>query len=655
MAISVYFGGKLIKQLGAYVKTDLSAIRQINGTATGIPAFLGLAEGGEPYKVYRLMSYAEAVEVFKGGPLLDHIKAAFIGGAGEVVAIRIGTPTVASATIEINTDSDPNNNQPQNLVFKSYEASKLSNSIYISFDLDTNFTPGNQDDDLLVVNIYQRNPDQSVTRETFVFPRKFTEPQVLVKRQNSLFFVDRSVINAALATGPAWTTTLVTLLKDTLFPTDVVQIFNASQTTPVDVPLGLVLYEILRGGLFGFTKSRLVKVEFANISDLFSNTYLFNPNAQPFYDDGTGTYRDFAYLSSPANWFAKNNFTVDLLIDPVINSHVLGNRIFTLSGGSNGDDGTGYYQAPVTNYIFFWTDGLRLLEEEEVNFVQPAYRFNRNTPLVQRINYFKNISSVFLAHITTMSQVNRRRVRVGVFGFPAPSPAEVSGVTSNDYLYDQINGALNVVASMFGSSDRTQVVVHPFRSSVLNDAGVEEVLGGEFFASYVVGLHCNREPQESITFLPASGLGTPIYDWTYKQKDDLISQRILFVEKVKNSFGAIVYRIHHNPTSWTGPVTQGIQEMVVRRIDDFVSMFVYKNLEEQFIGRQSRGRQTAVEIKNYTELLLNRLLGKQIVAYKDVKVEPNEDRTVYFVEFFYQPVTEIKFILVTMKMSFELT
>lgn len=94
--------------------------------------------------------------------------------------------------------------------------------------------------------------------------------------------------------------------------------------------------------------------------------------------------------------------------------------------------------------------------------------------------------------------------------------------------------------------------------------------------------------------------------------------------------------------------------MVVRRIDDFVSMFVYKNLEEQFIGRQSRGRQTAVEIKNYTELLLNRLLGKQIVAYKDVKVEPNEDRTVYFVEFFYQPVTEIKFILVTMKMSFEL-
>lgn len=650
MAITVYFGGKLIKQLGAYVKTDLSAIRQINGTATGISAFLGLAEGGEPYKIYRIMSYAEAVEIFKAGPLVDHIKAAFIGGAGEVIAIRIGNPTSSSVSITVNDSSDPDQNQPRPLNFVSYEASKLSNNIYITFDLDTNFTSGNSNDDLLLISIYQRNPDQSVTREIFAFPRKFTEPQVLVKRGNLLFFVDRSIINAALASGANWQDALVTLLKDTLNPNDVVQIFNASSASPVDVPLGLVLYEILKGGLFGYPKSRLVSVNFDGVQDLFSNTFLFNPNAQPFFDPGTQTYKDFSFLTDPANWFVKNNYTVDLLISPTINPHVLTNRVFTLSGGTNGDDGTGYYQSAVSNFVPLWTHGLSLLEEEEVNFVQPAYRFPRQTPLSHRMNYFRAVSSTFLSHITTMSQVNRRKVRIGVFGFPAPSPLE--SYTASEYLYNQ--NILTNAAAMFNGSDRVQVVVNPFLSSALNDSGTEELLGGEFFASYVVGLHCNREPQDSITFLPVGGLGKPLYEWTYKQKDDLISQRILFVEKVKNSFGAIVYRIHHNPTAWVGPVTEGIQEMVVRRVDDFVSMFVYKNLEEQFIGRRSYGMRTANEIKIYTEMLLDRLVGKQISAYKDVKVVPNEDRTVYFVEFFYQPVTEIKFILVTMKMSFEL-
>lgn len=647
MAISVYFDGKLIKQLGAYVKTDLSAVRQINGVGTGIVAFLGLAEGGEVYKPYRLTSFAEAAAIFKGGPLLEHIKAAFIGGAGEVVAVRIGNPTTASVAIPVKQNAS--DNSPVNLNFVSYEASKRSNQIYVSFDIDENFTSGNEADDTIIFTIYQKHPDFSVTRETYTFPRKFTSPTVLVKRGNTLFFVDRSIVNAALAAGPAFQTTLINLLKEQLQPTDVVQIFDASDTTPVDIPLGLFIYEVLYGGLFGFTKSRLVKTSFGTIENLLANPLLFNLGANPFFN--AGNYQDYTALSDPNNWFAKNTYTVNHLVDTTINPHILATRIFSLSGGTNGDDGTGFYQTATPTYISIWSQGLSTLEEEEVNFVLPAYKFTNETQLNDRLNKFKGIASAVLSHIQTMSQVNRRKSRVGVFGLPAPSPNE--SITASEYLYDR--NVLNTISSLFGGTDRAQAVVFPFYSNVFNDEGKRELLGGEFFASYVAGMHANREPQESITFLPIGGIGAePLYNWTYTQKDDLISNRVLFVEKVKTSFGGIVYRIHHNPTTWLGPVTQGFQEFVLRRIDDFLQSYVYKNLQEQFIGRKSYGRKTENDIKVYTEALLSNLVNKQIVAFKDVKVTSNEDKTVYYVEFFYQPITEIKFILVTMKVTFDL-
>lgn len=643
MAISVYFDGKLIKQLGAYVKTDLSAVRQVNGVGTGIVGVLGLAEGGETNKAYRLTSYQEAVAVFKGGPLLEHIKALFLGGAGEVVAVRIGNPAFAFLNVDVkNSQTDTSNNK---LIFRSLEASARSNQIYVTFDLDTNFTSSNTDDSL-ILTIYQRNPDFSVVRETFVFPIKFTDTVVLVQRGDNYFFVDRGLIAAAKATSNdpnVWKPALINILKDHLRPDDKVQIFHNDAPGGTDVPLGLLLYEINNGGLFGNSKSRLVKAD-------FQTTPLFDPNAFTFFNPGTNTYRNFSALQS--NHIVRPNYLLSHVVDTGINPNILATRVFTLSGGRNGDDGTGLYQTVESLYLPIWSAGLATLEEEDVNFIQPAYRFKKTDPLETRLNFFRSVASLVLSHITTLSSTNRRKPRISVLGFPAPSENE--SFTAQQYLYQK--NILNIAASLFGGTDRAQVVVFPFFANIFNDSGEKELLGGEYFASYVAGLHANREPQNSITFLPVGGLGAePLYDFTYTQKDDLISQRILFVEKVKNSFGAIVYRIHHNPTSWLGNVTQGIQEMVVRRVDDFVKIYIYKNLQEQFIGQPSYGRKTEGDIKAYTELLLSRLVGRQISAFRDVSVSSNEDKTVYFVEFYYQPVTEIKFILVTMKMSFDLS
>lgn len=652
MAISVYFDGRLIKQLGAYVKTDLSAVRQINGTATGIVGILGLAEGGLPNTVYKVLSYAEALSIFKGGPLVDHIKAAFIGGAGEVLAVRVGTPNNSSLNIQVDIDTNPSSGNERNWSFFSYEASSRSNSIYVSFELDNQGTTSSTTDDNLILTIFQKHPDCSVTKETYVFPRKFTDTQVLVKRGDTLFFVDRTLINAAKASS-TFQTTLINLLKTNLNTTDIVQIFDASPSTPIDVPLGLVLYEILYGGLFGFNKSRLVRTEFGSFSDLLTNTDLFDNTATPFFN--AGNYQTFTQLTT--NVIAKPTYHVDLLLDNTINPHILASKVFSLTGGSNGDDGTGYYQSAITNYLTVWSNALAALEEEEVNFVLPAYRFKESVPYASRLNFFKALSSTFLAHINLMSQVNIRKRRVGIFGLPAPQASQAATTTAQTYLYgtSSSDNLLSVSASLFGNSDRVQVIISPFYSSALNDSGTEELLGAEFLASFIAGMHANREPQNSITFLPVSGLGARLlYDFKYAQKDDLISNRIFFVEKVKNSFGAVVYRAHHNPTAFTGPVTVGFQELILRRIDDFVTAYLFKNLEQQFVGRPSKGQATAKEIKAFTESLLTSISGKQIVTYKDVKVTPNEDKTVYFVEFFYQPVNEIKFILVTMKVSFDL-
>jgi len=649
MAISVNFDGRLIKQLGAYVKTDLSAVRQVNGTSTGIVALLGLAEGGEVNTPYKVLSYAEALEIFKGGPLVDHIKAAFLGGAGEVVAVRIGSPTPARTDIKVYTDED----NYVNWSFTSIEKSSRSNSIYVSFELDTSFTTSILDD-YLILTITQKHPDCSLTKETYIFPRKLKEPTVLVRRGDRLFFVDKTIINAALASGANWKQALVSLLKSNLNNDDYVQIFDATSASPVNVPLGLVLYEILYGGLWGFNRSRLVKTQLGSVSDLFTNTLLFSP---------LSSLNTLSALASanpdPNNLFtalvgnnvAINNFNVELLLDSTLNGHILSSGIFSLSGGTNGDDGTGFYGSALSSYQQVWTSGLSSLEGEEVNFVVPAYRFSKNTALSGRLSFFETVASLVYAHVNVQSQAHIRKRRIAIFGLPAPSESE--SYTSSEYLETQ--NIIKTAAKMFGGSDRVQVWVGPFYSPVFSPTGKKELLGGEFLASFAAGMHANREPQISLTFLPIAGIGyEPLYDWKYTQKDELISNRLAFVEKVKNAFGATVYRIHHNPTSWTGPVTVGYQEMVLRRIDDFLTMYLYKNLESQFIGRPSYGNRTAQDIQSYTESLLSRVVDKQIAAFKDVKVTPNEDKTVYYVEFFFQPVNEVKFILVTMKVSFDL-
>lgn len=676
MAISIYFDGKLIKQLGAYVKTDLTAITQINGVGTGIVGVLGMSETGPDDKVVSIMSHAEAIAIYKSGPLVDHIKAMFLGGAGEILALRIGNPTASSLMIgntegiQVGALDAGNSNVVEEINFRvsSIEKSASSNNIFASVAVDDRLSELDDTDDEVVLNFYKKNPDCSVEKEEYRFPKAFSRDMVLVKRNGRLFFVQEYQIDNAFQikaeelntsvqnlTRAQKESALKSYLQDSLFGSDNVQFFEAGE----GIPWGLALYEVNKGYLFSYLPSRLVRVgtpatpeDILEDPDLFNAAVFEDPSREEeFFSTSLGEYQ-FVDITKPSA------FTLENIVSASVFNANLFNNIYALTGGTNGDDGTGYYTNEPngqfsTDDRATWILGLQKFEEEEVNFVQPAYRFHKSSLLDTRELKFQQIASLVLGHTTLMSQVHMRKRRVSVFGYPSPNKPGL--INQEDYLKGVgfTKGAIKTLNGMFGASDRAQAWVAPFQSVIFSDQGDVETLGGEFMASYIVGRHSNVEPQISITFTPAAGIGAEyLYHWKYVEKDLLISNRLAFIEKVKNAFGATVQRIHHNPVSWLGPVTLGYQEFILRRIDDFVATYLYKNVEAQFIGRPSYGAKTATEISNYMATLLGQLVNRQIVAYRNIKVTYNSDRTVYEVEFEFQPITEIKFIPITMKVNF---
>lgn len=641
MAIQINFDGRLIKQLGAYVRTDLSAVRQVNGVASGIIAILGLAEGGPDEEPVRILSHQEAVSIFKGGPLVDHIKSAFIGGAGEILAVRIGNPLASALSLAL---TDGTNNWTWD--FSSIEKSAHANNLFVRLTVDDNDTTSTDVDDKLILEIFQRNPDQSTTKEVYLFPKKFEKTAVLVRRGERLFFIKQSVIDNVVNALPPGSTpaqieaAVVAAINSTLYADDNVQIFHVGD----EVPMGLVLYELLVGELFSTYKSRLVTstVNGVAVDSILDHVDLFNTSPLPFYDATTNAYQ-FTQIALSA-------LTVTNLIDN--NTTVLSN-LYALSGGSHGDDGTGYYSggtittSPTSPQMVSWINGLQKLENEEVNFVVPGYKFCPQTVLDDRETFFEVVGSMVFAHVDIMSQVHMRKRRQLIVGYPAP----------NTDVYDKrqyLDKAIAIAVSMWANTDRVQYWVHPFYTAIFK--GTDELLGGEFAASYIAGKHANILPFESITFTPFAGIGaTPLYEWSYQEKDDFIANRIAFVEKTKNIFGATEYRIHHNPTTWFGPVTEGYQEFILRRDDDFISTFLYKNIERQFIGRPSYGKRTADEISSYISTLLTQLKSQGfLAAYRNVQVTWNADNTVYYVSVEIQLPTEIKFIPITLKVQFDL-
>lgn len=91
---------------GAYTKTDASGLITTSLAPGGIVGIIGTGYGGEPNKVYHFTSSVLAEETFKSGKLLDAMKAAWLNGANDIYAVRIGQATKSVITLVNESSAD---------------------------------------------------------------------------------------------------------------------------------------------------------------------------------------------------------------------------------------------------------------------------------------------------------------------------------------------------------------------------------------------------------------------------------------------------------------------------------------------------------------------------------------------------------------------
>lgn len=695
MARQINFNAYLIKIYGAYIRTNISSLVDINGVASGVIGLVGLSEKGEVGVPTRVFSYVDLVNKFGDGPLVRHGLAMFVGGASEIVVVRIGNPKSASLSA---TKIDPGATGSKSYTISALERGTFGNNVsFAVFDEDLR---GNDSKTSVGVKRFDDNRYRVVVRyadrfgndlrEEFLFPRYIPSPRMtkgvlnpdgsVTSKEYGRFFnqnTDRYFLLRDRRTGDlreipeVWTygseisdptnVSAISTVEDFVqviedlksnnedlltFPTN---LENTSERSPY--PIAVIAHVVNNGG-FGYPAS-----QFVNLDDI-----------SPTLED---LIPDLSNAHTPGEIPLEYNLAEVLIPHPPV----------ALAGGTNGDDGTSYYVNKLGNVIYDysptlgssedddalevvaaearqqWTQGLALLEEEDVNFVQLGYLFNprahnrKGTTWKERYGFFKSVMPLLTQHVSTQSNTPNRRFRTSVVGTPWYKSPDTKNKQSDVNFMDEIKELSGIV-----NSDRFQVFVGGFKSRAFS-TNVESY-GAEMLASFAVGVHASLEPQDSITFRQIAGIftdGLEFY-WGTEAKNEIYSRAYNSIFRRKNSTGGIEFIAANNLTSWTGASNRGMSHYITRRITDYMNSFVYKNLEENFIGRQSKGAETASQINTFVTYLLERLVAEgKLVAYANLVVRAlAADPTVYEIFYDFQPVSEINFILTTNTLSYQL-
>lgn len=651
----IRFDSRLLKQYGAYIRTDISSIKEINGVGTGVIGVLGLAERGVDNEPVEISSYTQLVETFGDGPLVRHGLAMFVGGASKLICVRIGNPTAAQVVVaNVNTPT-----KAYRIVAK--EKGSVGKNISYAAKLHTQDTDEDIDDDLFELAFRYANGRGSDFEQSYYFPRYIpvpkdvttADPAVFDSRYykgNTEYFLLRNRNDKIVREIPeSWTYGItnkdaflrkVEILKGVdedlvEFPSE----DNAGARIPF--PLSIMASVVNYGGFIdgrGYGSSSLITVEDVDTSldSMINDKLPFVPSQEDEL-----IIHDAFQLTAPDN--------------------------------ANGEDGTGFYniardnttgavisEGEVTHTSALgsaamrniWVEGLALLEEEDVNFVQPAYLFNNKgqTTWNDRFGFFKKLSVLILAHVIKQSDVEARKFRTSILGLPYYRSVDNEGKTAKDFLNSikDVSGLINC--------DRIQLWAGGFKSSAFS-AGVE-LYGADMLVSFICGVNSAKSPEDSLTFNTIAGIFTDGLEFTFstEQKNELYTRSLCHVVKRRSSSGATEFSVTHNMTSWTGSPDRGLQLFITRRIVDYMNTFVYKNLEESYIGKRSFGAATAANISTFVNSLLNRLVIEGVlVAYDRVAVVARADnKTVYEVSYDFQPVTEIDWILVTNRLTYGL-
>jgi hypothetical protein len=690
MAKQVNFNGFLLRQFGAYIRTDLSALVQVNGVGTGIIGIMGLAEKGPTNRAVTINGYTELVNTFGDGPLVRHGLAAYIGGASTLIAVRLNDEgTVNEAKTSSLTVQDAVN-ATDAYTFSAKEAGTYGDAVSVrvktpviaATDVASTDTVVSDLDEYLGVSIpafVTSDTTRSVGSYYVIGNWDYTDG--FSQTDYSVFQWNGIVWNPATVTSITSTiTTRFSGIEESVevpyFINELPWVKALAATTSTDYYY--VLKNTTTGQVREIPKNWLAKdtnegsLDFETLEQIVNDLkadeeVLYNGNDSVAFQINlsTPTVFPFELIESVVNFGGfgsgpSSYITLDAdAVNPVLTS--LG---FTLlSGGSNSKDGTGWVSTAETDAGNFvtstgvvtptsaWDKALAVMENEEVNFVQPGYFFAEQESFPTKYSFFKALASKIVTHVNLMSNTPNRKFRTSILGLPS-GKSGTAQYTSQQFLdaTEDISGTIN--------SDRIQIWGGGFFSTALEPVQRAKLYGGEWLASFAAGAHAAREVSVSLTFSNLAGIFTDglEYAWTSSQKDELYGRSVAFALKRRTSAGATEFVAAHNYTSFTGAPTKGLQLFITRRIVDYTNSFIYKNLEENFIGAKSRGAETAARISEFVDSLLRRLISEDVVvAYEGLTVtaDPN-DKTVYYVEFTFQPVTEINFILTTNKLVYNL-
>lgn len=645
MTKNVLFDNILLRKYGAYIRTDLSGQQEVSGTATGVIGVVGLAERGPVGERVTIEGYTQLVETFGDGPVVRHGLAMFIGGARRLICVRMGSPVAASAYIG---DLNGPNGTARGYRVLAKEKGSFGKNISVS-TVEIAQAPGK--DPLIDVAIrYSDNRGLDLV-ENFVFPRHVPVPEATRYYTGSdSYFILRNRDTGFIREIPeAWTYGLNTQLDFTKkiadlkdFTEDVMEFPAHGTVDPlalVDFPLAIISSVINTGGIVagrGYAGSAYVTITEVT-------------NTLEFYIDNK------------------------IAFDDVASDHIIFHSAYNLSApdNANGEDGTGYYNVvknPTTGVVLSeglptyatqageaasrleWTQALGLLEEADINFIQPAYLFNAKgvTTWASRYGYFKFVATLTLAHVIAQSSTDRRKYRMSILGLPYYRSIDNASKTAKDFLADikDVNGLLNC--------DKIQLWAGGFKSSSFSNKA--ELYGADMLASFVAGLDAARSPADSLTFETVAGIFTDGLEFTFSstQRDELYARSLAHLS-VRTFNGADEIAVAHNLTSWTGSVSRGTPYVITQRIIQTMNSYIYQNLERTFIGKRSADiATTGKKITDFVEGLLRRLVADGLlVTFSNVRVTAvSNDRAVYEIAYDFQPVSEIDFILTTNRLIY---
>jgi hypothetical protein len=597
--MGVYFNGRyyIKPQVATYV--DDNALTPVGLVGANVIGMMGPSKDGVPNQGYLITSLTDATEIFKEGPLVDGISAAFAQGALYIWATRVGgsyaggtfsnVPSRSSATVtnlftlrSVGYGAHANNTV---VTFTCSSPLVYNRVLDISVAAENNKieTLGMASNVIKFANANANTVTFTIAVDTGVYVLVITDggggntsPDINLGSYSNMFDLKTGIDAAMAAATPAPITSVTVTVVDSLGGTGGIQ---------------------LDSGAFSATTG--------------AYNYLSNTVKRAF-DWLNSSLQPYVIAEQIANAFTtavNKNLTV-LTAAP-----------FTLTGGT-------YGAVPTINATSYEGVLAEVYEDLDLDLV---------VPIVDNYLVWAGVDNSLGAaifqflylHCKMMSETKSEE-RIGLVGFNfGANDDSVTATISNAALYNSPYISLCSPRLKFYSLQ-----------------GVLKTWNGTYTAAAIAGMIANYPVGEPITNKTLSGITD--LSTIFKNADilQLIDNGVLTIERVRG----IGYKVVQGVTTWISDDNFNRKELSVRLVTNYVAKNCRENLK-QFIGRKNSLFMLET-IKGSLISVLKDLEDEGVIvgtttypAYRNITLTADGD--VVRVSFECSPVLPINYILIT--------